>query len=161
MKNQNMKSNKGFSLVELIVVIAIMAILIGVLAPSLTKQIDKSRVAKDRSTLDSIMKAVEAALADPDAYEKMTISTSGTHSLATVLGDSDFGKEVQNNLKGRGTADIKFESKDVKGQTGADVTVALDGEGNVKVTVTKGTNTLSVGDLISTSTPSASTPSTP
>jgi type IV pilus assembly protein PilA len=33
MKNEVKKNNKGFSLVELIVVIAILALLVGVLAP--------------------------------------------------------------------------------------------------------------------------------
>ena len=36
------KNNKGFSLVELIVVIAIMAVLVGVLAPQLMKYVEKS-----------------------------------------------------------------------------------------------------------------------
>ncbi|HAL02696.1 MAG TPA: hypothetical protein DCP07_05005, partial [Lachnospiraceae bacterium] len=36
-----MKNNKGFSLVELIIVIAIMAILVGVMAPQLIKYIEK------------------------------------------------------------------------------------------------------------------------
>ena len=35
--------NKGFSLVELIIVIAIMAILAAAIAPALTRYIDKSR----------------------------------------------------------------------------------------------------------------------
>ncbi|MBO6205612.1 MAG: prepilin-type N-terminal cleavage/methylation domain-containing protein, partial [Lachnospiraceae bacterium] len=39
-----MKNNKGFSLVELIIVIAIMAILVGVMAPQLIKYIEKSKV---------------------------------------------------------------------------------------------------------------------
>lgn len=38
-------NNKGFSLVELIIAIAIMAILAGVLAPGLLKYIEKSRIA--------------------------------------------------------------------------------------------------------------------
>ena len=39
--------SKGFSLVELIIVVAIMAILAGALAPALIKYIEKSRRAKD------------------------------------------------------------------------------------------------------------------
>ena len=38
-----MKKNNGFSLVELIIVIAIMAILATVIAPALIRFIDKSR----------------------------------------------------------------------------------------------------------------------
>lgn len=65
MANFNIKSNKGYSLVELIIVIAIMAILIGVMAPQLIKYIEKSNVEADQSMLDAIYKAVEYARIDP------------------------------------------------------------------------------------------------
>ena len=42
-------NNKGFSLVELIIVIAIMAILVGVLAPQYLKYVEKSRVSADKA----------------------------------------------------------------------------------------------------------------
>lgn len=41
------KNNKGFSLIELIIAIAILIILTGLLAPQFMKYIEKSREAKD------------------------------------------------------------------------------------------------------------------
>ena len=60
------KNNKGFSLVELIIVIAIMAILVGVMAPQLIKYIEKANVTADQQLLDAIYDAVVYAYVDPD-----------------------------------------------------------------------------------------------
>ena len=52
-------NNKGFSLVELIIVIAIMAVLIGVLAPQYLKYVEKSRESADLQAIDTMVSAVE------------------------------------------------------------------------------------------------------
>lgn len=65
MKNP-MKNHKGFSLVELIIVIAIMAILVGVMAPQLIKYIEKANVSADTQLLDAVYDAVVYASVDPD-----------------------------------------------------------------------------------------------
>ena len=71
------KNNKGFSLVELIIVIAIMAILAGAIAPALIRYIDKSRKSNDVSACKSIKTAIETAMSNEDAHEVLTPSGSG------------------------------------------------------------------------------------
>ena len=51
--------NKGFSLEELIIVIAIMAVLIGVLAPQYLKYVERSRQSADADQVDTFISAVE------------------------------------------------------------------------------------------------------
>lgn len=74
------KNNKGFSLVELIIVIAIMAVLIAILAPQFIKYVEESRQSADLTTVEEIVNAVQAGAADPSlgiAAGKIEITTSG------------------------------------------------------------------------------------
>lgn len=61
-KEQKRLGNKGFSLVELIVVIAIMAILVAVLAPTLLSKIEDSREGTDLQALGEINTAIKEAI---------------------------------------------------------------------------------------------------
>ena len=54
MKNIHKPNNKGFSLVELIIVISIIAILIGIMVPQLIKYIYKAKKSADIQTADAI-----------------------------------------------------------------------------------------------------------
>lgn len=63
--------NKGFSLVELIVVIAIMAVMTSVLAPALLQYVERSRAQKDDSAMGEVTNAIMLALSDQDIYDEV------------------------------------------------------------------------------------------
>lgn len=73
------KDNKGFSLVELIIVIAIMAILVGVVGTQVVPYLNKSKVAKDQQLLSAFATAAVSAY----SYQADKITSSG----AIVIND--------------------------------------------------------------------------
>lgn len=79
MKKMSQKNNKGFSLVELIVVVAIMAVLMGILVPTLVKNVEKSKKQKDASAIEEIRSTMVTTLADPTYSDiEATIVYDGT-----------------------------------------------------------------------------------
>lgn len=60
------RTNTGFSMVELIIIIAIMAIIAGALAPALIKYIEKSRRSVDLQSADSLQAALQRTLAQSE-----------------------------------------------------------------------------------------------
>lgn len=77
-------NNKGFSLVELIIVIAIMAVLIGVLAPQYLKYVEKSRVSTDKDNVTAIESAMQVWAADTEA---LTVFPTGDTTITLNRAD--------------------------------------------------------------------------
>lgn len=120
-KIRALKEKKGFTLVELIVVLVILAILAALLVPALTGYIDR---AKDKSVIAETRQVVMAAqtLAD-EAYGKMEVNatiTAGASGDVTIkFSDVKTLAEVGGEIKGitfdttnkSKIATVKYEAK--------------------------------------------------
>lgn len=134
MKKMN---NKGFSLVELIIVIAIMAVLVGVLAPQFLKYVEQSRVQKDESAMGEVNNAVKIACSVEDVYNSLnggeTVSFDGGKCTG---GTTELIAELQKTIP---DSDNVFGSKKYKG-TSSTTTITIDTDSStVSVETVNGT----------------------
>ncbi len=120
---QKLKAKKGFTLVELIVVIAIIGVLAAILVPTMLGYVTSSRVTSADSTAASIKNNIDTFLTNADtagygmklsenakASAVMTIDADANWTVALTAGDGDFDAD------GSGSLDDAFKNKEGVGE---------------------------------------------
>lgn len=123
MKKMN---NKGFSLVELIIVIAIMAVLMGVLAPQFIKYVEDSRIQKDESAFGEVANAAQIALSVDKVYT--AVSTAGGDTVTISSGSQVTAgvSELQEEIRKAIPDTITISSKKYTGAGAQTVTISWE-----------------------------------
>ena len=64
--------NKGFTLVELVVTISIMAIMMMVFAPTMIAYTERARMGRDESAMDEVVNALVLSASEQSVYDELT-----------------------------------------------------------------------------------------
>jgi prepilin-type N-terminal cleavage/methylation domain-containing protein len=142
-------NNKGFSLVELIIVIAIMAILVGIVGTQVIPYLENSRKAKDQQIISSwntaAMSAYSNAAAKVDATQDYTITLSFTDSATTIAmtpaSGSDAGSQSIENYFKELTGIASFVRTSCESKAGKNinsVTIKIESNGKISTVTTCG-----------------------
>ena len=131
------KNNKGFTLVELVIVITILAILVGLLAPQYTKYVEKSRKSADVDNMNEMVKAVQVYAVEQGAAGGKTKTTGSiTLSAGGVKITDNSAKDITNALDEYvpNYKNIALKSKQW-GSPDPIATFTIDSDGGVEVEI--------------------------
>lgn len=103
------KRNRGFSLIELIVVIAIMAVLVGVMAPSYLSYVEKARRQTCYTNMDNVVREVQLhAYSDPDFREDLSNAATDSTTILNTFIEANTEVRIP-ECPSRGTYTLTFD----------------------------------------------------
>ncbi len=157
------RKNRGFTLVELVIIIAVLAILTGLLTPAYTKYVEKSRRAADMSNAKNISRIITMGIVDGSIEFKnefhsseyrnvicVTVDSSGTHCSASGTvsfngktwsddPSSDY-RRVTEYMQANGIGNEKLKCKYPQNDGWLFYTVLVYSDGKVRYASGNGTN---------------------
>lgn len=111
-------NNKGFSLIELIIVIAIMAVLVAIIAPNLTKYLGKSKDSTDTKNADEIESTLKTCITDYEmdngdliSGASGTVTATWTSTGLTSTGNTTFDALINAEIDASKTKSKKDSNK--------------------------------------------------
>ena len=112
------KNNKGFTLAELLIVVAIIAVLVAIAIPVFTSQLEKAREATDLANIRSAYAEVVAtSLSDPDNDHQATVSkkqsVAGWQGAADIAGINIAGNG-STEIESTGNSEVKYDHTTMK-----------------------------------------------
>lgn len=118
--NKVRENKKGFTLAELLIVVAIIAVLVAISIPIFTTQLEKSREATDAANVRSAYaEVVAAALEDPDTNQSVSVD-----KVQTVDG---WANTSIKNIAGVDISKVNSKSATTVTYTASTGVVAIDG----------------------------------
>jgi prepilin-type N-terminal cleavage/methylation domain-containing protein len=142
---KKIRENKGFTLAELLVVVAIIGVLVAVSIPIFTSQLEKAREATDLANIRAAKAAAVAAYLDEEKIGDQQLGSTQTGDV-TLKYDANNGKLVAESETptkyGKGTTTLGSENNAQLGydpnKAAADVfTVKIAKDGTVTITSNK------------------------
>ena len=135
---RKMKNSKGFTLMEMLIVVAIIAVLIAIAIPTFNASLNKAKVATDeaniRSGYASVMAEVLTADENFETEKTYTLKTDGGVYTGTVNGVTDYvckGEVKVKNPDDAANPTVEIAGKKVNAwKPGAKVTYTVKSTGD-------------------------------
>lgn len=124
---KKLTNKKGFTLMEMLIVVAIIVILVAISVPTFTSQLEKARNATDEANIRAAKASASTAyLALEDDEEADFYDSDDEDAVATRFYDAENGKLLETNTITEGYG--KGSENSAKGKV---IQVVIDKEGNV------------------------------